>query len=1096
MWLLYYLVYSCVSVSLLHLIGHVHKAGGVGSKNSSVLSGCDATCKSLVQNTTKERLTQFFEDSIRESNSWKTYKTWSCNNPVAHSDYAIAPYTETKASGGTDTLGIILFGGRLNEPFQYYTTWYYNMGQNLWYAMRKNVEPQNRRDHLMLTLCHTTVVMTGGRVKGSCHKPGEYSNDLWVISERLATWKEVLKDCRNNLCNRPALKGSTARTIHQPLSPCQCKESVLIFGAGRDISTVWELRCVKDEERYIWLKFSTNGTKQLGFKFQATLTASSVIQSIVYTISDNGVWQYFHNTTQWSLMKANLASTTNKSNSWYPTKKDLYWADRSLFSDYNQQLVLFGRYLTHVFVFSPLTQQWKSESTVGTSPFVQQAVNNALMVNSTILVYAGTRGGCNQLVWTLKRSSEAGVWYWTQIPTQAIEPQKVITRTTAQLAGHLYMRGFAPGPNPNRTVQLWDLDLTSMEWWQLRVGGPPALEEKLMATTNDHSAIIMAGKTKKGPFGTWMFSPGSNQWVILKSLAELNYRKMFSFVHTNGTDFVLFGGYDRRHKRDKTAVNAIWLFHFNSTNPRLSQWQQLDKEKEHNATRSDYLAPSPRYYHSTAVINSSMIVFGGQGQSGHCLHDLWSLQFGRYQWHLVTNNSDGPQPKLSNDCFSSTATIGPHLVVTTGCSPSFTHSHHAQCDTNYLQQTWLYLPHLNKWSFVAWIQGLQTHFITVTFLFRDYIVIPDIRGLSLGLNPQLHYLFPQCPDGLASPDIKLLPCQPCPIGKFSATSRKECEPCPKGLMTPMEASSTIFNCSVCNSGICVHGTCFVHQVDGKPSPVCQCTPGFTGTDCSLPTYYLIALSFLLVAILVVCGTWAFFHQRKRKLQREMELCHQVRELTSAWQVNYSELTIHNRIGAGGFGEVYKAQYRELTVAVKVLRLPEEAATLEFEREIKFMQTVRHPNIVLFIGAGKEEGVDKSPFLITEYMQRGSLRGILDQLDIELSSRQCIKFATDAACGMNFLHTQEPARIHRDLKSDNLLVSTNWMVKVADFGLGRQLPWHSSTWVERQGSSLSVPLLLGDHMDMTCIGIGTARWRAPEIIVAATSYGTAVDVYRY
>ena len=178
----------------------------------------------------------------------------------------------------------------------------------------------------------------------------------------------------------------------------------------------------------------------------------------------------------------------------------------------------------------------------------------------------------------------------------------------------------------------------------------------------------------------------------------------------------------------------------------------------------------------------------------------------------------------------------------------------------------------------------------------------------------------------------MLPCQPCSIGEFSAASRKSCEPCPKGLTTPREASSTIFNCSVCESGICVHGKCLILQVDGRPSPVCQCTPGFPGTDCSLPTYYLIALSILLVAIFVVCGTWPFFHQTKRKLQREMELSHHVRELTSAWQVHYSELTIHNRIGAGGFGEVYKAHYRDLTVAVKVLRpLSDEVASLEFVR---------------------------------------------------------------------------------------------------------------------------------------------------------------------
>ena len=1092
LWLLYSLVHFCITVLLLNFS---HLADGVESNNSYVLSGCNATRK-LVANKFP---VDFFDDSLKEPNQWKIFKVWSCNNPVVGSTCAVAPYTKLKVGGGNAS-GIILFGGRLSEQDQYYqyATWFYDMYENLWYTVRMNNEPQNRRGHIMLTLCHTTVVMMGGWVK---RKPDVYHpKDLWVISERLGKWKELLKDCRERSCHNscPALPGSTVKTIHQPLSPCQCRESVLIFGDRQSMSTVWELRCVKDEDSYIWLKFSTDDTEKHGFKVQGNLTASSVKQSVVYTVAGNGVWQYFHNTTHWSSLKANMVNSVNKSNSWYPTKQDLNLVDCTLFSDYNQQLILFGRFLTHVIVFSPLIQHWKSESVVGTPPIVLKTIYHALMVDSTILIYAGTNGRCKQLVWTLKRSSEADAWYWTQISTPGIEPQDVV-RATAHLGNHLYISGFIPRPNPNSAIQLWDLDLTSMQWWQLRVSGPPAMDGMLMIATNDQSAIVVAGKPKQQPFNTWMFSSASKKWMKLYPVAELNYRKLYSVANIRNMGILLFGGFDRHCGKERRVVNDVWLFHLNGSDPQSSQWEPVvvNKQQGHDATENDHFIPSPRYYHSAAVINNSMFVFGGQDQSGDCLHDLWSLHLETYSWSLVTNNSEGPRPALSKDCFSSAAATGPHLVVTTGCSPSFTLSHHAQCDSNYLQQTWLYLPHLNKWSFVAWIQDLHTHSVTVTFPFRDYIVIPDVRGKGVGASPQLHYLFPQCPDGLASPDIKKLPCQPCPVGKFSATNRKWCDNCPIGLTTPTEASSTIFNCTVCKSSVCVHGKCLVLQVDGRPSPVCQCTPGFTGTNCSVPTYYVIALSILIVAILVVCGTWAFFHQRKQKLQREIELSHQVRELTSAWQVNYSELTIHNRIGAGGFGEVYNAQYRDLTVAVKVLHpLSDKAANLEFEREIKFMQTIRHPNIVLFIGARKKDEMDKSPFLITEYVHRGSLRGILDQLDIELSSKQRIKFATDAAHGMNFLHTQEPARIHRDLKSDNLLVSTDWVVKVADFGLGRQVPWCLSTQMERQCSSLSVPLLLGDQMEMTCRGIGAARWRAPEIVVGTSSYGTGVDVYRY
>lgn len=112
----------------------------------------------------------------------------------------------------------------------------------------------------------------------------------------------------------------------------------------------------------------------------------------------------------------------------------------------DQQLLLFGQVLTHVLLFDTVTKRWKSERVVGTPPTINTFV--ALTVGSSILVYGGNDGGCKQLVWTLKRLSEASVWYWTQVPTLAIEPEAFALRTTALLGSNLYMRGLIPRPNP------------------------------------------------------------------------------------------------------------------------------------------------------------------------------------------------------------------------------------------------------------------------------------------------------------------------------------------------------------------------------------------------------------------------------------------------------------------------------------------------------------------------------------------------------------------------------------------------------------------------------------------------------------------------
>ena len=63
-------------------------------------------------------------------------------------------------------------------------------------------------------------------------------------------------------------------------------------------------------------------------------------------------------------------------------------------------------------------------------------------------------------------------------------------------------------------------------------------------------------------------------------------------------------------------------------------------------------------------------------------------------------------------------------------------------------------------------------------------------------------------------------------------------------------------------------------------------------------------------------------------------------------------------------------------AMKILRQQTDDSVIwEFEREIKFMQTIRHPNIILFLGAGRTS--DNSPFIISEFVSRGSLRRLLD-----------------------------------------------------------------------------------------------------------------------
>ena len=138
-------------------------------------------------------------------------------------------------------------------------------------------------------------------------------------------------------------------------------------------------------------------------------------------------------------------------------------------------------------------------------------------------------------------------------------------------------------------------------------------------------------------------------------------------------------------------------------------------------------------------------------------------------------------------------------------------------------------------------------------------------------------------------------------------------------------------------------------------------------------------------------------------------------MNDAWQVSWQEIKLQDEIGGGASGRVWKTQYRNIDVAVKMLIDNDEAqSSLEFAEEIKFMQTMRHRNIVVFNRAGKTSPQAR-PFLVIDFAHRGSLRHVLDDVSIEIDQNRKIDFALDASKRMEFLQKLNPPRIHRDLK---------------------------------------------------------------------------------
>lgn len=233
-----------------------------------------------------------------------------------------------------------------------------------------------------------------------------------------------------------------------------------------------------------------------------------------------------------------------------------------------------------------------------------------------------------------------------------------------------------------------------------------------------------------------------------------------------------------------------------------------------------------------------------------------------------------------------------------------------------------------------------------------------------------------------------------------------------------------------------------------------------------------------------------------------------------FHIDFSALQLGERIGAGAYGEVFRARYLHSPVAVKVFHVNVRDASAapngnnnnalmrmstaralqrfasrssqlkyrDFVREVELMSLVRHPNVVLYMGAC---GDPSTPLcIVSELFTGGSLHEYLhSQEPSALPShknptlRDSLSLATGVALGMHYLHASTPAILHRDLKPSNILLSGGATPRavICDFGLCQLFG---------EGDSAAT----GDTM-------GTATYMSPDVIQGAPYEGKD-DVYSY
>ena len=195
------------------------------------------------------------------------------------------------------------------------------------------------------------------------------------------------------------------------------------------------------------------------------------------------------------------------------------------------------------------------------------------------------------------------------------------------------------------------------------------------------------------------------------------------------------------------------------------------------------------------------------------------------------------------------------------------------------------------------------------------------------------------------------------------------------------------------------------------------------------------------------------------------------------------VNVTNRVlGRGSYATVLELEYMGMKCAGKKIHdvlLMEGTTTypvMRFEKECLLLSQLQHPNIVEFLGVFFQDE-SQAPILVLEFLPT-DLTSRIRKHGI-FSKKVSYSILHDVAQGLNYLHSQYPPIIHRDLTSNNVLLTTNMTAKISDLGVAKIVD--------------KSPLQVSHIMTQTP---GTPAYMPPEVMIANPTYDASIDEFSY
>jgi tRNA A-37 threonylcarbamoyl transferase component Bud32 len=232
-------------------------------------------------------------------------------------------------------------------------------------------------------------------------------------------------------------------------------------------------------------------------------------------------------------------------------------------------------------------------------------------------------------------------------------------------------------------------------------------------------------------------------------------------------------------------------------------------------------------------------------------------------------------------------------------------------------------------------------------------------------------------------------------------------------------------------------------------------------DRNLIIYILVPIIGAIIILSVCAGIFICFRKRTKQIEEHTD-SESGGETLSIFsfdgKVRYQEIIKATGefdpkylIGTGGHGKVYKAKLPNAIMAVKKLNettdssISNPSTKQEFLNEIRALTEIRHRNVVKLFGFCSHR---RNTFLVYEYMERGSLRKVLENDDEakKLDWGKRINVVKGVAHALSYMHhDRSPAIVHRDISSGNILLGEDYEAKISDFGTAKLLKPDSSNW---------------------------------------------------